>query len=98
LNATRGQRDGVERWWLDAEGGSWAEVRGGPVTQGGPRRLWPVVQHAVAEWHRLGRPGRGRYGMTVGTGGGRRLWVDTPGERRHLTGRGAGLSPLPAGS
>jgi hypothetical protein len=78
LDAARGQRDGVERWWLDAEGGSWAEILSGTVTQGGPRRLWPIVQHAVAEWRRLGQPGRGRYGVTVRTDGGRRLWVDTP--------------------
>ncbi|MGH3941731.1 MAG: hypothetical protein ACRDTG_24510 [Pseudonocardiaceae bacterium] len=60
----------------------WAEIATGnpihTVTEGGPRRIWPAVERAVAEWHRLGRPGCGRYGLTAGTNGTHRYWLDHP--------------------
>jgi protein-L-isoaspartate(D-aspartate) O-methyltransferase len=35
------------------------------VFQGGPRRLWDLVEEASEQWIGLGRPDMGRYGITV---------------------------------
>jgi methyltransferase of ATP-grasp peptide maturase system len=66
---------------LDHPDGSWAwhsGRRGGyEVRQGGPRRLWDVVETAHEQWQALGRPPRDRFGITVGPDG-QALWLDDP--------------------
>jgi protein-L-isoaspartate(D-aspartate) O-methyltransferase len=58
---------------------SWARVvrrgAGYLVVQGGPRRLWDLVERASEQWARLGRPDMGRYGITVGSDGRQYLWL-----------------------
>lgn len=74
------QTDGT--WTLRAPDGSWAEITTdgatGTVRQGGPRSLWPAVTCAADAWQRLGRPERGRYGVTARSDGTHRYWVDQP--------------------
>jgi protein-L-isoaspartate(D-aspartate) O-methyltransferase len=57
------------RDWLAHADGSWVHHRGSHVDQGGPRRLWDVVEEAVGEWHDLGKPRRHHFGITIGPDG-----------------------------
>ena len=61
--------------------GSWARHRtdaaGHVVEQGGPRRLWDVVERAHKEWTALGEPWRERFGITA-TPDSQHLWLDSP--------------------
>lgn len=79
---SRGQGEGVATWWMHAEGGSWVEIVGNSVTQGGPRRLWSSVEQAATEWQHLDRPGRGRYGLTATTTE-QHMWLDAPDGEHH---------------
>ncbi|GAA4024752.1 methyltransferase domain-containing protein [Allokutzneria multivorans] len=64
--------------------GSWARIGmdttdsgGHQVTQGGPRRLWQIVETANDLWNQLDRPGWERFGLTV-TPGDQTVWLDRP--------------------
>ncbi|WP_309143056.1 hypothetical protein [Streptomyces aureoverticillatus] len=46
------------------------------VWQAGPRRLWDEAGAAYAWWVDNGRPGHGRFGLTVAPDG-TRAWLDT---------------------
>jgi hypothetical protein len=66
---------------MAAEDGSWA----GPthhdqalITQVGPRRIWPIIEHATTRWHQLGRPTRDRFGLTATTMTIPHYWLDQP--------------------
>lgn len=48
------------------------------VRQGGPRRLWDLVEDLYERWLTLGSPGRDRFGLTVTSDGGHHLWLDRP--------------------
>ncbi|MFE3171384.1 methyltransferase domain-containing protein [Amycolatopsis sp. NPDC059090] len=69
--------------WLATPDGSWAEVAFAvehglhPVAEGGPRRLWSLVENAHRVWTDLGRPGWGRFGLTV-TSEAQVVWFDQP--------------------
>lgn len=66
--------------------GSWARVDFTPgqprfpVAQYGSRKLWDEVEQAYAWWVQIGRPDRGRFGMTV-TSDDQWVWLDTPDNR-----------------
>jgi protein-L-isoaspartate O-methyltransferase len=66
---------------LEHPDGSWVRHSGGhgphEVWQGGPRRLWDVVERAYQEWQALGRPARDRFGLTVRPDR-QELWLDEP--------------------
>lgn|SRR5579884_2213366 len=69
-----------------APDGSWARVIRRPrrtfpnvVLQGGPRRLWDLVEESYAQYLRLGSPGLGRYGLEVEPSGRQFIWLDRPG-------------------
>lgn len=47
------------------------------VTQGGPRRLWDLLEYAYADWQELGEPSRDRFGVTI-TPERQELWLDDP--------------------
>jgi hypothetical protein len=80
--------------WIAAPDGSWAEVtRAGqnglhPVAEGGPRRLWRLVEQAHRTWTELGQPGWDSFGPTV-TPQAQTVWVDQPHSDRawHLATR-----------
>jgi methyltransferase of ATP-grasp peptide maturase system len=78
VTATTGEQGAVR---LDHPDGSWATHSGRrgryQVWQGGPRRLWDVVESAHREWQALGRPARDRFGISVGPDG-QALWLDNP--------------------
>ncbi|MGH3978668.1 MAG: ATP-grasp peptide maturase system methyltransferase [Pseudonocardiaceae bacterium] len=63
--------------------GSWAEITLADdhgvrqVAEGGPRRVWRIVEDAHATWEMLGRPGWDRFGLTV-TEKDQRVWLDAP--------------------
>jgi protein-L-isoaspartate(D-aspartate) O-methyltransferase len=64
-----------------APDGSWARVVMRPhpiVHQGGPRRLWDMVERNWERYLRLGRPGMDRYGITVTPDRRQRIWLDSP--------------------
>jgi hypothetical protein len=77
---THPQREAHETWWLRADN-CWAEIATGSnttVTYGGPRNVWTTIEHIAAEWQRIGRPERGRYGLTAKADGTHRYWLDQP--------------------
>ncbi len=72
-----------------APDGSWARVvmRSRPIVhQGGPRRLWDLVERSWERYLRLGRPAMDRYGITVAADRRQHVWLDSPdsGSRREL--------------
>ncbi|GAA1158524.1 methyltransferase domain-containing protein [Streptomyces hebeiensis] len=78
------KRDGVRPvWFYGLSDASWAVVvfrDGSPesaVYQSGPRRLWDEAEEAYRWWVKEGRPGPGRFGLTV-TRRGQRVWLDDP--------------------
>ena len=69
-------------WTAD---GSIADVRAdGTVAEGGPRRLWSVLESAHRFFVDHGRPTRDRFGLTVDQHG-QRTWLDEPGNVFQLT-------------
>jgi protein-L-isoaspartate(D-aspartate) O-methyltransferase len=84
--AQRDNDDAAPNWSMRAAGGSWVKTTGHTVVQGGPRRIWPSIERAVSEWHRLGRPQRGQYGLTATADGRHQYWIDTPDECRIVDG------------
>jgi protein-L-isoaspartate(D-aspartate) O-methyltransferase len=48
------------------------------VTQGGPRRLWDLLEESYARWLRLGKPELERFGVTVTADGDQQVWIDSP--------------------
>jgi hypothetical protein len=76
---TFGEQEGVPRLGLRTGDGSWAEIpERGTVVQGGPRRLWDDAERAARLWEDLGRPSQDRFGLTAGTDGTHRYWLDEP--------------------
>jgi methyltransferase of ATP-grasp peptide maturase system len=69
-----------EQAWLLGRDGSWAYQDGpaGPVTQGGPSRLWDLVENMHRDWAALSRPRRQELGLTVTADGAHLLWHATP--------------------
>ncbi len=63
--------------------GSWAEVTLADdhgvhqVTEGGPNRVWRILENAHTRWHTLDQPGWNRFGLTV-TEDHHTIWLDTP--------------------
>ncbi|WP_017593020.1 methyltransferase domain-containing protein [Nocardiopsis potens] len=85
VHARGGQDDGARvAWFYAPEDRSWALVRfpsgagRAQVHQSGPRRLWDEVEAAYRWWAGAGRPGIGRFGLTVGADGAHRVWLDDP--------------------
>ncbi|MGI9063111.1 MAG: methyltransferase domain-containing protein [Pseudonocardiaceae bacterium] len=77
---THTQREVHDIWWLRADN-CWAEITTGAnttVTYGGPRNIWTTIEHVAAEWQRIGRPRRGRYGLTARADGTHHYWLDQP--------------------
>ncbi|QLE76075.1 methyltransferase domain-containing protein [Streptomyces rectiverticillatus] len=79
------ERDGRRAVWLyGLSDTSWAVAvfREGceeaKVHQAGPRRLWDEVEAAHEWWRAEGRPGFGRFGLTVVEGGRTAIWLDEP--------------------
>ncbi|WP_233525823.1 methyltransferase domain-containing protein [Actinomadura spongiicola] len=74
--------DRFELVLADVAGTSWARCRRTgtaehQVLQAGPRNLWGEVADAYQRWESWGRPGRGRFGLSVGPGG-QVVWLDDP--------------------
>jgi protein-L-isoaspartate(D-aspartate) O-methyltransferase len=74
-------------WFISLTDQSWAAVRWpkdgyhGEVFQSGARRMWDEVQAAWRWWDGVGRPGVGRFGLTVRADGTHEAWLDEPGQR-----------------
>jgi methyltransferase of ATP-grasp peptide maturase system len=73
---------------ISTSDGSWAEITldavdgTHQVIEGGPRRLWRLVEDAHHLWTRLDKPGWGRFGLTV-TPERQTVWIDqSDGEHR----------------
>lgn len=69
-------------WFYGLTDRSWAcvQFRDGAtarVWQSGPRRLWEEAEAAYRWWDEQGRPGFGRFGLSV-DGDGERVWLDSP--------------------
>ncbi|MCS0637036.1 methyltransferase domain-containing protein [Streptomyces sp. LP05-1] len=77
------KRDGRRAVWLyGLTDRSWACVQfrdagSAQVWQAGPRRLWDEAEAAYRWWEENGRPGHGRFGLTVRPGG-QWAWLDDP--------------------
>ncbi len=65
---------------VDLTDHSWVrlELDGDGVTEGGPRRLWDLIERLYDIWYDLGGPERDRIGLTVMVDGRHRVWLDTP--------------------
>jgi methyltransferase of ATP-grasp peptide maturase system len=69
--------------WIATGDGSWAEIslanENGrySVAEGGPRRLWSVLEDTHRQWIELGRPGWERFGLTV-IPDRQTVWFDRP--------------------
>ncbi|HEY6421953.1 MAG TPA: methyltransferase domain-containing protein [Pseudonocardiaceae bacterium] len=63
--------------------GSWAEIALAEeagvhqVSEGGPRRVWRIIEDTHALWNELGQPGWNHFGLTV-TEDHQQVWLDTP--------------------
>ena len=73
------ERDGrTEHLLIDVSAGSWAGLveRSGAwaVRQGGPRRIWDLVEEWVGRWRSDGAPGLDRFEVVVGPEGQRVTW------------------------
>lgn len=72
----------AKAWFFDLRSRSWAVVlfRDGEPTatvyQSGSRWLWDEVERALAWWVAVGRPGVGRFGLTVTADGTQQPWFD----------------------
>jgi SAM-dependent methyltransferase len=68
---------------LSTPDGSWALISHTShhdsyrTIQGGPRRLWDILETAHQHWVKLGEPGWERFGLTV-TPDSQWIWLDTP--------------------
>jgi protein-L-isoaspartate O-methyltransferase len=77
---THTQHEAHDIWWLRADN-CWAEITTGAnttVTYGGPHNIWITIERIAAEWQRIGRPERGRYGLTARADGTHHYWLDQP--------------------
>jgi methyltransferase of ATP-grasp peptide maturase system len=82
--------------WIVTADGSWAEITLAAtdgeyaVTEGGPRRLWSLLEATHQRWLDLGQPTWERFGLTV-TPDRQTVWLDQPGsEHTWLLCRSAG--------
>ncbi len=69
-----------------APDGSWARVVMRPhpiVHQGGPRRLWDMVERNWERYLRLGKPAMDRYGISVAADRRQHIWLDSPDSGSH---------------
>ncbi|MGH4017141.1 MAG: hypothetical protein ACRDSL_25090 [Pseudonocardiaceae bacterium] len=79
-NFTDGQPTAVS---ITIGDGSWAEVTladdhgAHHVTEGGPNRVWRIIEDAHDLWRRLDQPNWDRFGLTV-TAHHHTVWLDTP--------------------
>ncbi len=77
----RSHHDGADMLRLSAEDGSWLQAQPHHdqtlITQGGPRRIWTIIEHAAALWNAAGRPARDRFGLTATTAN-HDYWLDHP--------------------
>jgi hypothetical protein len=66
--------------FMDQGDRSWVRVRldGTEVVQGGPRRLWDLIEELYDLLEGLGRPGRERFGLTVCPDSRQFVWFDSP--------------------
>lgn len=68
--------------------GSWALVAHTPqngyyrTIQGGPRRLWDLLETTHQHWAELGEPGWERFGLTI-TPDHQWIWLETPDSEHH---------------
>ncbi|WP_338086913.1 methyltransferase domain-containing protein [Nocardiopsis alba] len=75
--------DGTSLLFLEGADGAWAEVETTPVDgryrvdQGGPRRLWDLVERTHRWWESKGRPDWSSFGVTVGVKG-QEVWFESP--------------------
>lgn len=81
---------GPEWTTFTGKDGLWCAVRLAPdeegarkVRQGGPVAIWDQLDDVQAMWERLGRPGWERLGLTVGSDGHHRVWLDEPDGAYH---------------
>ncbi|MER7959192.1 methyltransferase [Streptomyces sp. NPDC096030] len=79
LRLTAGDVSG--RWFLHPDG-SWAVLETSPAGtprayEGGPQRLWTLLEDVAVKWLADDRPSVERYGLTV-AGGENTVWLDTP--------------------
>jgi protein-L-isoaspartate(D-aspartate) O-methyltransferase len=65
----------VDRSWARTTVGEDGQLT---VTQGGPHRLWDLVERSWATFLQLGKPGMGRYGMTITRDRRQFVWLDSP--------------------
>lgn len=78
-------------WLYARDKSSWATADYKPgadrfeVVQSGERRLWDEVENTYRKWDKAGKPGFGRFGITV-TPEGQRVWLDEPEQDWSLTG------------
>jgi methyltransferase of ATP-grasp peptide maturase system len=74
--------EGPEQTWLLGEDGSWAyqaSTKEESAVQGGPVRLWTLLEEVHRDWAALDRPARHRFGLTVTSAGVHLLWHASPG-------------------
>jgi hypothetical protein len=75
--------DGTELLFLEGADGAWVEVETRPVggrhrvVQGGPRRLWDLVERTHRWWEGEGRPSWSAFGATV-TATDQWVWFRSP--------------------
>lgn len=80
LPGVTASRDGQSTALVHPDG-SWMRHRQAgdefEVAEGGPRRLWEIVETAYDDWLDLGQPGRDRFGLSL-DGNEQVIWLDSP--------------------
>jgi methyltransferase of ATP-grasp peptide maturase system len=69
---------------IGPDSSSWARVQDRHVTQGGPLRLWDILEQAHAHWIDLGRPAPHQFQITITRGGRQSVTVDRAGRSWSL--------------
>jgi hypothetical protein len=71
-DSTGGEQRRPTASWIATPDGSWAEVAFATndagehvVAEGGPRRVWQIIEDAHQTWIDLGQPGWDSFGLTV---------------------------------
>jgi hypothetical protein len=64
--------------FVDHDSRAWARVEGSTVVEGGPGRIWAIVESIYEPWRAAGGPERPGIGLTITADERQYLWLNDP--------------------